>query len=141
MPWDPRESDPPRVVPAGTLPFWWRGICPTGRAATPRVNTARIVGGAFGTSLWAQEGFVEQEWNPTLRFSDGSRVWIIPELSIELPDDRIVHRDPITGDPAPEPYVSLIEVAEHPGCLYRVWSSFGPDHVEYLVNYLRYVEN
>jgi hypothetical protein len=97
--------------------------------------------GAFGTSLWAQEGLVEKERNPTLRFSDGSQVWITPELSVELPDDRIVHRDPQTGNPAPEPYVSLIDLAEYPGCLYRVWSSFGPDHVEYLVNSLRYVED
>lgn len=97
--------------------------------------------GAFGTSLWEQEGFIQQEWNPTLRYADGSRVWIAPELSIELPDDRIMHRDPQTGDPAPEPYVALIEVAENPGCLYRVWSSFGPDHVEDLVNNLRYADN
>ena len=97
--------------------------------------------GAFGTSLEAQEGFFQQEWSPTVRFTDGSRVWITPELSIDLPDDRIVHRDPQTGDLAPEPYLALIEIAEHPDCLYQVWSSFGPDHVEYLVSNLRYVEN
>lgn len=97
--------------------------------------------GAFGTSLWVQEEFLQQEWNPTIRFSDGSRVWIAPELSLELPDDRIVHRDPETGEPAPEPYVALIEAAESPGCLYRIWSSFGSDHVEDLVGNLRYVDN
>jgi hypothetical protein len=96
--------------------------------------------GAFGTSLWQQTEFLQQEWNPTLRFSDGSRVWITPELTIELPADRIVHLDPETGQLAPEAYVSLIEVAQHQGCLYRVWSSYGPDHVEHLVNHLRYVE-
>ncbi|MDH5616076.1 MAG: hypothetical protein OEY62_05990, partial [Acidimicrobiia bacterium] len=97
--------------------------------------------GAFGTSLWQHEGFYQQEWNPTLRFDDGSNVWVFPELSMDLPADRIVHLDPETGALAPEAYLALIEVAEHPGCLYRVWSSYGPDHVEYLVSQLRYIEN
>ncbi len=97
--------------------------------------------GAFGTSLWEQDEFLQQSWNPTIRFSDGSRVWITPELSIELPADRIVHVDLETGALAPEAYVSLIETAAQPGCLYRVWSSYGPDHVEYLVTNLRYLED
>ena len=97
--------------------------------------------GAFGTSLWRQEEFKQQEWNPTLLFDDGSRVWVYPELSSDLPADRIVHLDPETGELAPEAYEGLIEVADHRDCLYRVWSSYGPDHVEYLVGQMRYVEN
>ena len=97
--------------------------------------------GAFGTSLWLQEEFFQQEWNPTLRFDDGSEVWIFPELSMNLPPDRIVHLDAETGAAAPEAHVALIEVAENQGCLYRVWSSYGPEHVKYLIGQLRYVEN
>jgi len=97
--------------------------------------------GAFGTSVSRQEMLLnQQQWNPTLRFEEGSRVWIFPELSSDLAADRIVHLDPETGALAPEAYEALIEVAEDPGCLYRVWSSYGPDHVEYLVGQMRYVE-
>ena len=98
--------------------------------------------GAFGTSL-SRPGMLlnQQQWNPTLRFDDGSPVWIFPELSSDLPADRIVHIDPETGARAPEAYEALVEVPEDPGCLYRVWSSYGPDHVEYLVGQMRYVEN
>lgn len=97
--------------------------------------------GAFGTSLWQQAEFRQQEWNPTLRFNDGSRVWIFPELSMDLPVGRVAYLDPETGEPAPEAHAALVEVADHPGCLYRVWSSYGPDHVEYLVGQMRFVED
>ena len=98
--------------------------------------------GAFGTSLWQQDdSFQQQQWNPTLTYDDGSRAWILPEISSDLPADRIVHLDPETGALAPEAYLALIEVADQPGCLYRVWSSYGPDHVAYLVSQLRYVDN
>jgi hypothetical protein len=96
--------------------------------------------GAFGTSLWIQEEFRQQDWNPTLAFDDGSRAWIYPELSEELPADRIVHLDPETGDLAPEAFRGIVEITDHPDCLYQVWSSYGPDHVEYLTGQLRYVE-
>jgi len=60
---------------------------------------------------------------------------------MDLPADRIVHLDPQTGALAPEAYLALIETADHPDCLYRGWSSYGPEHVEYLVSRLRYVED
>ncbi len=98
--------------------------------------------GALGMSLSRPEGLLTQQgWNPTLRFDDGSRVWIFPELSSDLPPDRISHLDPETGALAPEAYVALIDVIDHPDCSYRVWSSYGPEHVEYLVSQLRFVED
>lgn len=98
--------------------------------------------GAFGTSLEQLAGLNDYrtEGNPTLRYDDGSEVWIFPELNYNLPDDRIVHLDPETGEFAPEAYRAFIAIDGEPVCVYQVWSSYGPDHVEYLVSQLRYVE-
>ncbi len=98
--------------------------------------------GAFGTSLEPLGGAPDHrtDGNPSLRFADGSDVWVFPELSFDLPTDRIVHLDPVTGASAPEAYRAFVEIAGEPDCVYQVWSSYGPDHVEYLVGQMRYVE-
>ncbi len=77
---------------------------------------------------------------PTVRFGEGSQAWIFAEYNPDLPEERIVHLDPETGTPAPEAYRAIVEVSGHPECLYQIWSSYGPDHVEYLLTQLRYVE-
>jgi len=98
--------------------------------------------GAFGTRLYQLTGLPDErtKGNPSLHFDDGSDVWVFPELNYTLPDDRIVHTDPQTGGPAPEAYRAIVEIAGQPDCVYQVWSSYGPEHVEYLVSQLRYVE-
>ena len=98
--------------------------------------------GAFGMSLepLGEVRDVRTSGNPSLRFADGSEVWVFPELSFDLPDERILHIDPETGAVAPEAYRAFVEVAGEPDCLYQIWSSYGPDHVEYLVSEMRYVE-
>jgi hypothetical protein len=98
--------------------------------------------GAFGTSLEPLGDVPDRrtDGNPSLRFEDGSKAWTFPELSFDLPADRIVHVDPETGAAAPEAYRAFVEVAGEPDCVYQVWSSLGPDHVEYLVSQMRFVE-
>jgi hypothetical protein len=98
--------------------------------------------GAFGMSMSRQgdERDPRTNGNPSFRFEDGSAVWVFPESNFPLPDDRFVHTDPESGLPAPEAYRGIIENAGQTDCVYQVWSSYGPEHVEYLVSQLRFVE-
>ncbi|PPK93784.1 hypothetical protein CLV92_10960 [Kineococcus xinjiangensis] len=59
----------------------------------------------------------QQEW------SDGSRAGYGPE----------------GGDPETTSTLAYLQVSEHPGCLYNVWSHLGQEHLEALLESLRYV--
>ncbi len=79
----------------------------------------------------------------THTWSDGSRAWVMSEgtmLSGGIPDELMSYVDADSGQPlVSHPYRAVLEV---PGseCGYDLWSFLGEEHVEYLLQHLRWVE-
>ena len=115
---------------------WDTGQGPGMRAnSTPCENCGRSAFGIAGVDVVAA-GSEPESWPNRVRWSDGSAGGFGNEG--DASDESFV--DPETGNQVPPRQLADIVVVGQ-ACLYQVWSSLGPTHLESLLEQLRFVED